>query len=215
MNILIISGGDINYDFALDFITKIKIDTIIAVDAGLEFVYRNQLQVQCIVGDFDSVQEKVINYYRRQGDIEIDAHQPEKDATDTQIAVEKAIDMGGRNIWILGATGRRLDHFLGNVNCLALAQKAGVCAYIVDEYNCMRMIESGTILQKKEQFGKYVSFLPFGGIVTGVNLEGFKYPLVDHTLICEDGIGISNEIAEEYARITFSSGRVLMVQSRD
>jgi len=215
MNTLIISGGDINYDFALDFITKIKIDTIIAVDAGMEFAFRNRLPVQFIVGDFDSVQDKVIDYYRGLGNIEIDVHQPEKDATDTQIAVEKAIGMGSRKIWILGATGGRMDHFLGNVNCLALAQKAGVWASIVDEYNCIRMIESGTVLWREKQFGKYVSFLPFGGIVTGVNLEGFKYPLVDYTLVCEDGIGISNEIVEERARVVFSSGRVLMVQSRD
>lgn len=215
MNTLIISGGDINYDFALDFIRSIEIDTTIAVDAGMEFAYRNQLQVQFIVGDFDSVSGDIIDYYRREGNIEINGYQPEKDATDTQIAVEKAISIGSKNIWILGATGRRLDHFLGNVNCLALAQKAGVCAFIVDEYNCMRMIESGTVLQVDKQFGKYVSFLPFGGIVTGVNLEGFKYPLVNHTLVCEDGLGISNEIVGENARITFSSGRVLMIQSRD
>lgn len=215
MNTLIISGGNINYDFALDFIKQISFDAVIAVDKGMQFAYDAGVNVSYIVGDFDSVPGEILAHYRQLKGIRIDTYEKEKDATDTRIAVEQAIAAGSSQIWLLGATGGRLDHCLGNISCLALAQKQGVCAWIVDEYNCIRIIESGTVLEKTKQFGKYVSFLPFGGAVTGVCLEGFKYPLIDYTLVSEDGIGISNEIAADQARVRFTGGWLLMIQSRD
>ena len=60
-------------------------------------------------------------------------------------------------------------------------------------------------------------FLSFtmGDKVEGVTLKGFKYPLKDHTLVNSDEIGVSNEILEEKAEITFRSGVVLMIMSKD
>ena len=49
----------------------------------------------------------------------------------------------------------------------------------------------------------------------GVTLTGFKYPLKDHTLVNSDEIGVSNEIQEDSAEITFRSGVVLMIMSKD
>ena len=46
----------------------------------------------------------------------------------------------------------------------------------------MKLISDGTVLKKSEQFGKYVSFFPFGGNVTDLTLEGFKYPLSNYCL---------------------------------
>ena len=72
------------------------------------------------------------------------------------------------------------------------------------------------VLKKEEQFGKYVSFFPFGGNVTDLTLEGFKYPLSNYCLTAADsGLTVSNEIISEHARVTFSSGELLMIMSRD
>ena len=70
-------------------------------------------------------------------------------------------------------------------------------------------------LKKDRQFGKYVSFFTMGDRVEGVTLTGFKYPLKDHTLVNSDEIGVSNEIQEDSAEITFRSGVVLMIMSKD
>ena len=53
--------------------------------------------------------------------------------------------------------------------------KAGADGTLVDRYNYMKLISDGTVLKKSEQFGKYISFFPLGGDVTGLTLEGFKY----------------------------------------
>lgn len=48
-----------------------------------------------------------------------------------------------------------------------------------------------------------------------MTLTGFKYPLKEYTLMNSDEIGVSNEILEEKAQITFRSGVVLMIMSKD
>lgn len=48
-----------------------------------------------------------------------------------------------------------------------------------------------------------------------MTLTGFKYPLHEYTMTNYDGIGVSNEIQEETARVEFRTGMVLMVMSRD
>ena len=66
-----------------------------------------------IVGDFDSVDPAVLAFYRKMEHIVWEVHQPEKDDTDTELALKRAMAMGAGEIVILGATGGRLDHMIG------------------------------------------------------------------------------------------------------
>ena len=80
----------------------------------------------------------------------------------------------------------------------------------------MKLIRSGTILKKSEQFGKYVSFFSLDGDVPGLTLKGFKYPLNRHYLTASDsGLTVSNEIVEEEASIEFDKGILLMLMTKD
>ena len=117
---------------------------------------------------------------------------------------------------ILGATGNRIDHLMANFGLLMLGKIKQVQIVLVDAYNYMSLIESGMILKKEEQFGKYVSFFPIEGEVTGLTLKGFKYPLNSYTLKVEDsGLTVSNEISDPEAEVTFETGKLLMIMSRD
>ena len=148
--------------------------------------------------------------------VEVVRLRPEKDDSDTQSAMNYAIQNGAKEIVILGVTGNRVDHLMANFGLLILAQKQGAEVALADRYNYMKLISSGTILKKSEQFGKYVSFFPLGGDVTGLTLEGFKYPLDKYHLTTADsGLTVSNEISEEYAKVTYESGTLLMIMSRD
>ena len=44
---------------------------------------------------------------------------------------------------------------------------------------------------------------------------GFKYPLKDHTLVFEQSLAISNELEAEEGIISFSEGKLLLIESRD
>ena len=238
---IIVSGGDIQSDFALYFLKK-NIEKagrenirLIAADRGLEFFLDYLILPDVVIGDFDSLSEDGKNFLEMQSEdipyggmlewklqkgegkvVEVVRLRPEKDDSDTQSAMNYAIQNGAKEIVILGVTGNRVDHLMANFGLLILAQKQGAEVALADRYNYMKLISSGTILKKSEQFGKYVSFFPLGGDVTGLTLEGFKYPLDKYHLTTADsGLTVSNEISEECAKVTYESGTLLMIMSRD
>ena len=217
MKTLIVSGGNINPDFALSYYEKNKFDRIIGVDNGLKFLYEHQILPTHIVGDFDTAKPELVAYYRARKEIEIRTYNPVKDSTDTQIAIELALELGSTSIVILGGTGSRLDHVLGNIQSLMLAKRTGVECEILDEHNRIRLISEETVLKKEEQYGNYVSLLPLTSVVDGVDLIGFKYPLKNHTFTSTGsaGLGVSNEIVEEEARIRMREGVFILIESRD
>lgn len=214
MNTILVCGGEIEDSFALSVFDRIRPDCIIGIDRGLEFCYKYNIVPNYILGDFDSISPKILSFYEG-GEIPVKRFQPEKDATDTRIGLELAMKLGSQKIFLLGATGGRLDHYMANVKSLLIPMEQGVQAWILDSQNAITVLDQGTKLKKDRQFGKYVSFFTMGDRVEGVTLTGFKYPLKDHTLVNSDEIGVSNEIQEDSAEITFRSGVVLMIMSKD
>ena len=215
---IIVSGGNIHKDFALDFLKKNKTENtcLIAADRGVEFFMGTDLEPDVAVGDFDSLSAEGAKYMETLKHTEIRRLKPEKDDSDTQSAANYAIEQGTERIMILGATGNRIDHLMANFGLLMLGKTKQVQIVLVDAYNYMSLIESGMILKKEEQFGKYVSFFPIEGEVTGLTLKGFKYPLNIFTLKVEDsGLTVSNEISDPEAEVTFETGKLLMIMSRD
>lgn len=214
---LIIAGGTVSYSFLKEIVKEHNFSVIICADAGLEAAEKLKLDIDYIVGDFDSVSECVLDKYRIKKEKRpiIRRFNPEKDDTDTQIALELALEEDADCIILAGATGSRFDHCLGNLHILMLPLKAGKKAYIVDENNCIYLINKGITLSKNKVFGKYVSLIPFTEEVTQVTLKGFHYPLKDYTLTLGNSLGISNEIEEEKAQVSFERGILVVIESRD
>ena len=212
---IIVSGGCIEDSFALQTIREVCPDYIIGVDSGLNFLYRNQVKPTHIVGDFDSVNADVIAYYREETDIPIQTFKPEKDATDTEIAVRLALELGVTELWILGATGTRLDHVLSNIQILKIALSQGVKAYIVDSCNRISLWGKEVHLIKEKCFGTYFSLFPFGDVVEDVSIVGAKYPLSHYRLTNDESRCVSNEMQEEDVKITFSEGTLILMETRD
>ena len=216
MKTLIITGGNIEADFALSFIEKLEADYVIGVDRGLLFCYKQQIMPDYIVGDFDSLSPGILDWYKKNSNVPVREYNPVKDATDTMIALEKALELKSSEIYILGGTGTRIDHVLCNIHILKNAYLAGVKAYLVDNNNRISLpVEKHFYLEKKEQFGKYVSFFPLGEEVGGLTLKGFKYPLDGYCLRNLEGLGVSNEIVDERAEVSWETGILVEIESRD
>ena len=212
---VIISGGSIDDNFALEQIRVIQPDIIIGVDSGLRFLYRNQIMPTHIVGDFDSVDSEVIEFYKKETQVPIREFNPVKDASDTEIALKLAIELGAEQVWILGGTGTRLDHVMANIQMLKFAMDAGVKAYILDRYNRISLINDETILKRRNAYGPYFSVFPLGGVVSGFSITGAKYPLKNHTLSPYDSLCVSNQYLEEKVEISFQEGIVILMETRD
>ncbi len=217
METLIVSGGYLDSEFACAYMRQYPCELVIAVDSGMEFFYEHGLIPDYIVGDFDSVKTEVLQYFQNmeQKKPVILQFQPEKDETDTELAMRTAIEKGTKRIHLLGATGSRVDHMIGNIHLLGAAMKQRVECFMVDKHNRIRMIERGMVLKQQEQYGNYVSLFPFTPQVRGLTLTGFKYPLNCYTLECYHSLGVSNEIVEEKAEISFDQGVLLVVESKD
>ena len=229
MKVVIISGGHIEDDFALEWLQENKYELLIAADSGMEFLFRNQLVPDVIAGDFDSVGQEAYEHFVGEGmedascegtwkkDIkpEILRLNPIKDDTDTEFVIREAIRRGATSITVLGGTGTRLDHVMGNVHLLGIGLGCNVEIELVDAHNRVRMISSELVLEREKQFGDFVSILPFAGDAKGVTLKGFKYPLDKAVVKSFSSLGISNEIVEDKAVVQVEEGVLLVIESRD
>ena len=112
---LIISGGDVDYNFQPENCR------IIAVDGGLEAAKKMGLVPDIIIGDFDTVSPEILKEYEDMENCRIIRLCPEKDDTDTESAINLAIREGFREIDVLGATGSRFDHTYANMFLLKKA----------------------------------------------------------------------------------------------
>lgn len=217
-DVIIVSGGNIQRDFALDFLQKNKNENtcLIAADRGVEFFENTVWKPDLAVGDFDSLSSEGEKYLNTLADTEIIRLKPEKDDSDTQSAVNFAIDRGAEQIIILGATGNRIDHLIANFGLLVHGRNRGAEIILVDQWNYMKLIKNHTVVKKNEQFGKYVSFFSLDGDVTGLTLKGFKYSLNKyHLKMSDSGLTVSNEIQNEEAIVEYKSGTLLMLMTRD
>ena len=95
-DVIIVSGGNIQRDFALDFLQKNKKENacLIAADKGVEFFVGTDWVPDVAVGDFDSLSSAGEKYLNTLKETEIVRLKPEKDDSDTQSAVNFAIDRG-------------------------------------------------------------------------------------------------------------------------
>lgn len=216
MKTLIISGGQIDKEFLIQFVFDNNFEYVIGVDKGIEMCYQCNIVPSILMGDYDSVNNEVLRHYEINTDIEVIRFKPEKDDTDTQMAINWATQIGCSEIAIIGATGSRIDHLLGNIQCLCIPLEKNIECYLIDKNNKIMLIKKSKQIQKSEQYGTYISLLALTDMVTKLTLKGFKYPLNEYTLTNQaGGFGVSNEIVEENAEIIFQTGILVMIQSKD
>ncbi|MDY3917490.1 MAG: thiamine diphosphokinase [Candidatus Limivivens sp.] len=212
---VIISGGNIDFDFALSFLREHRYQYLIAADRGLLFLKSAGIRPTHIVGDFDSAGAETAEEYRQDPKIEIRRFRPEKDDTDTHIALNLALELGCGKIYLLGCTGTRVDHVIASIRDLRFALERQADCRIVDAHNQIRLTDRSLTLKKSEQYGKYVSLFALGEEVRGLTLEGFRYPLSNYSMKGIQSLGVSNEIEAERARITFEEGILIVIESKD
>lgn len=213
MKALLIANGTVeNTEFYQKRLQKEKFEFVVCVDGGIANAKRLNIRPDYLIGDFDSVDEDTLERYRSEG-VSIERHLPEKDETDTELALQFLLSKGADSIVMLGCTGSRFDHTLANVYLLRELLKRQVEGVIVDPHNEIRMIDKRTVLTDKEN--QTISLLPVEERAEGITLEGFQYPLKDETLYQGLSRGISNKITASRAVIDLKKGLLLVIEARD
>jgi len=212
---IIISGGELEEGFVETVLSENEGASIVGVDKGVEYLYHHQIKPNYIVGDFDSIAPEIIKYYKTETNVAIREYNPVKDESDTEMAIRIAITIGSTEIYILGATGGRIDHLWANVQSLAIACKFNVRAYILDPQNRIFVTDKPCQLKKSEAYGKYLSVFSLSGDIFDFNMKGTKWPLEHHVLKPTDSLTVSNRFEDEIVEIDFIGGTIVVMETKD
>lgn len=212
MKVLVVAGGLEPSTELIKYISS-KVDYIIGVDKGCNCLLRNNIIPQYIMGDFDSIDESVLKKFK-QSNVKFTKYNAEKDFTDTESAFEYSInELKAEYIYLLGGTGKRMDHFFGNIGVLKRALDKNINAYMLDDYNEIYLINQSQTIQSDK--GKYISFQAYCDCVENFTIKNAKYELENYSLSLGDPLTISNEFMDRPIKVSFDSGTLLIIKSID
>jgi thiamine pyrophosphokinase len=206
----IVSGGRLsNQSFFQEKIAKMENCLIICCDSGARHLWKTGIKPDVIIGDMDSIEPDHLASYSKQG-VKIIKYPVNKDFTDTELALDYALDLKPEVIFIWGALGGRIDHTLANMFLLCKGQEKGIRTYLIDEY-CEAFLLNGNVMFSKST-GQTISLVALSLQVEGISLRGFLYPLADATLRMGESRTVSNIIKEDNATVSARSGNLLVIR---
>ncbi len=203
MRAIIIGGADIgDCDRANSFIKED--DFVIYCDCGLRHADCLGRKPDLIIGDFDSHKKPLT-------DCETITLPHMKDDTDTVFAAKEVIKRGFASCLMLGVTGGRFDHTIGNISALLMLENAGVGAAIADDFSEMEVLGGETKFISDSY--PYFSLLAVFGKAEGINIKNALYPLENAVIEPDYQYGISNEpLPGKTAQVSVAGGKMLLVK---
>ncbi len=197
-HVLIITGG--GAPRSIEVIDLGEYDMVIAADSGIEAAERYGLAVDLWVGDFDSVSIKPTFT----GETVYRDHRVKLES-DTELALQAALERKMTSYTLLGGGGYRFDHLLVTY---ALFEKYGVPTAWHTKYESMYSVTSHRTIERRA--GQTVSILPAYGsgksIVTAPNL---RWPLREYPLT-HASISLSNEMIEKPLTVQVSGDPIFI-----
>lgn len=145
---------------------------VVCCDGGAdEYIAKGHLP-DVIIGDGDSLSEENRLKYAN-----LLHHNPDQETNDQTKAVQFLLSAGKKRVAIIGATGKREDHTIGNISLLMEYAHMGVNARIFTDYGVF--IPCKDICTFECRKGQAVSIFNFTG--RNFKAEGLEYPLYDFT----------------------------------
>jgi thiamine pyrophosphokinase len=203
---LVFAGGDRPEPDALDGVPDDAL--VVAADSGLHHAQALGRHVDVVVGDFDSVDPAALAAAERAG-ATVERHNPDKDATDLELALTAARDRGCTHLVVVGGIGGRLDHSLANALLLAAPALATVTVEARMGAGTAHVVRDSIELDGLP--GDLVTLLPVGGPARGVTTEHLRFPLRGESLEPGSTRGVSNELVTSPAHVALDDGVLLVI----
>lgn len=188
-----------------------EVDFLICADGGANYAILSGRMPNLLVGDLDSILPENLVQCKTAGCV-IEQYPCEKDETDLELALSRAEEQaflaGEQDIWLYGATGKRIDHFLGNVALMLGYAQKGYRVRLVDPDHEMWVLRDCERIRGLK--GQELSLIPLSEKAV-VTTEGLYYPLHRGVLPQASPRGISNVFLGEEAVIEVHEGWVLVV----
>jgi thiamine pyrophosphokinase len=210
LKIIIIANGSFNNpDFYRQQIEED--DYIICADGGAKYAVIMGVTPHLVVGDLDSIEKDVFEGLKDSYTRFI-KYPSEKDESDLELALLKAISLKPDQIIIWGALGKRIDHLFANLMLLTIPLKHSIKTKLVDEDHEIYVIDKELELTGAK--GDYLSLFPLSKEVKGITTQGLKYKLNRETLYLGPTRGLSNEFIVKTPKVTFQEGLLLVIHVR-
>lgn len=187
-------------------------DYIICADGGTRHALALDVKPDLIIGDMDSAEKDQLQKFQEaEASMELFPH--DKNETDLELAIHRAVEMNPAQIIIIAGLGGRLDQTLANITLLTDIRLSNIDIRLDDgveeSFLCRDQV------QVSGRTGDIVSLIPWGGAVSEVQTTNLKWPLHRETLYPDRTRGISNEMLGESATISMGSGLLLIVHRRE
>src|SRR6266568_689184 len=179
MNVVIFAGGALRPGKAF-YAAISSADMFIAADSGAATALQYGCTPRIVVGDFDSLDGLLLEDLGKRGS-EIRRAAVEKDETDTELAVQVAIDEGATRITL------------------------------VDGPSMCWLVRGPGSSAINGQVGDLVSLLPLTGDASGIRTKGLYYALKGEALSFGKARGVSNVLIEEHAEVSVEGGVLLVI----
>ena len=210
--VVVIGGGALSAR-ALDAVRADAV--VIAADSGLDHAVAAGLRPAVLVGDLDSISASGRMWAYARG-VEIHEHPMDKDATDTEIAISRALEVPGvRQLLVIGgvdeAGERRLDHQLATILALghqSLGELSSVRAVLGE--TGFSMLHPGRHSVLDLEVGQMFSLLALHGACSGITVSGARWPLIEAAFTGTEARGVSNE-ASDHTEVTVAAGVLTVV----
>ncbi len=175
-------------------------DLIVCCDGAAEKLVADGLEPGIIVGDLDSVPPAIKAKYG-----EIMVQDSDQETNDLTKAVNWCAGNGIKEVTILGATGIREDHTLGNISLLA-DYSSRINAVMLTDTGTFRCYDRSATITSYP--GQQVSLFSIDPAVK-VTSAGLRYPLINLPLN-KWWRGTLNEAAGDYFSLEFPEGQLIV-----
>lgn len=186
-------------------------DHILCADGGIRHAFALGIQPDLVVGDMDSISKERWQKLQKDG-IPIELYPRDKNETDLELALQRALELQPERILIVGALGGRLDQTIANIAVLRDTNPASAEIRLDDGVEEVFFCRGQAEIHGSRE--DIVSLIPWAGPVPDIQTHGLKWPLHHETLYPEKTRGISNEMLGDTASVSIGSGLLLIVHRR-
>ncbi len=191
---------------------------VICADRGYAHALALGLTPSMLIGDFDSLDAQQLADARAAG-LTVEVHPSDKDATDLELALDRAVSFAALEAGLLRLTvvatpdvGERIDHLLSQLALLAAPKYADAELTAWFGTACVHIAHPLRAVAFHGRPGELVTLLAIGGDATDVSTTGLRFPLRHESLSPFSTRGVSNILSDPAASITLAGGCLAIVR---
>lgn len=202
---IIIANGKSPTKKVVDYFYKKGFNTIICADGGANSAKKLGITPDFIIGDLDSIDKSVLNFFENKSKI---IQIKRQNDTDVEKCLKFAIKNKFDEIVLLGVTGDRLDHTICNLG-IVIKFFGKIKILLVAENSFLFAINTNTIFKSK--IGETISIYAFDN-KTKITSTGLKYKLRNSILPFGVKESTSNVSTSSPVKLKVKNGIVFVIR---